>query len=130
MEIGSLADWVNGLATFTAVLTTLFFTFYKNHLQKRKSKNNAIRSILKLSDNLFYLIKTENINEKDVQKLQQYKMFNIYLMVMTFTGNEDITNIIDIGENLLFYLSKGNTLLKPESKFKNEYDILYRKLKR
>lgn len=129
MEIGSLADWFTGCATLTAVLTTLFFTFYRSYKANKKSKKSAIHSILKLAEDLYSIILEENLNKEQVKNSQQYKMFYIYLMVMTFTGSEAATEIVEIGETILDCLSKGNTELSTNSSNFFEYSQLLSLLK-
>jgi hypothetical protein len=110
MEIGDLANWFTGIATFCAVLTTLHLSFF----EKRQAVNNDIvrtkESIKRLSENAIKSIDKELakggiVTEEQIQKTTSYIAFRSWLTVSWSMGKSHTSSYLLIGQDIFDLLS-------------------------
>lgn len=103
MEIGSLAEWVEGLGELLAVSVALFLPYYQQRQENKKKNQRAKQVIISTAGTL--LDQTEIQKSPNFVELQQF--VSIYAVLST---NSKTINIIELGDNILDTIADNNVL--------------------
>ncbi|MFC6324228.1 hypothetical protein [Companilactobacillus baiquanensis] len=103
MEIGSLAEWVAGIAETLAVTVALFLPYY----QKRKSDQNSNQRAKQIiATTTTHLLHQNNIQDNN-SYLELKRFVEIYSVLAT---NERTIRIISQGDFILSIIDNSNNL--------------------
>lgn len=103
MEIGSLAEWVEGLGELLAVSVALFLPYYQQRQDNKKKNQRAKQVITSTTKKLLSLEKIQN--STDYLELQRFVA--IYGVLST---NDNALKIIEVGSNILDIIGTNNVL--------------------
>lgn len=103
MEIGSLAEWVEGLGELLAVSVALFLPYYQQRQENKKKNQRAKQVIISTAGTL--LDQTEIQKSPNFVELQQF--VSIYAVLST---NSKTINIVELGDNILDTIADNNVL--------------------
>ncbi|WP_159721599.1 hypothetical protein [Enterococcus sp. CSURQ0835] len=99
MELGSLAEWVTGLAEFIAVIVALFLPFFRERREKKQTTLHLISIGLKLAHRI--LKEKARAPEQDLTELADFEFFTRYVSTVTIINSEHqvflvLTQIADL----------------------------------
>lgn len=104
MEMGTLADWVTGIATLMAVLTSLFLAYFDGMLKRRRDKVKSKNYIKYSASRLFLQIqnynKDENTSIDKIRKSPEYIMLNTWILINLMLEKSYMTDIVTIAQQL------------------------------
>lgn len=103
MEIGSLAEWVEGLGELLAVSVALFLPYYQQRQENNKKNQRAKQVIISTSGAL--LNQTEIQKSPNYAELQQF--VSIYAVLST---NSKTVQIIELGDEIIDTIGDSNSL--------------------
>lgn len=107
MEIGSLAEWVEGLGELLAVSVALFLPYYQQRKNNRERNQRAKQVIIGTTSSL--LNQTHIQSSLTFEELQ--KFVSIYAVLST---NDKTIKIIDLGDEILEIIGDQNQLTAPQ----------------
>lgn len=105
MEIGSLAEWIEGLGELLAVSVALFLPYYQKHKTNKENNQRAKQVIIGTTQALFKQDKIQSSPNYDELK----KFVAIYSVLAI---NEKTINIIEFGNDILEIIDDHNQLDK------------------
>jgi len=109
MEIGSLAEWVEGCGELLAVSVALFLPYYQQRKANREKNQRAKQVIIGTASALLNQGKIQNsINYKELQQF-----ISIYSVLAT---NSKIITIIELGDDILDTIGDNNELNDDQKK--------------
>ncbi|APU71552.1 hypothetical protein LCR01_05660 [Companilactobacillus crustorum] len=103
MEIGSLAEWVEGFGELLAVSVALFLPYYQQRQDNKKKNQRAKQVITSTAKDLLNLDKIQN--STDYLELRNFVA--IYRVLST---NDKVLKIIEVGSNILDIIGTSNVL--------------------
>ncbi|HCD08110.1 MAG TPA: hypothetical protein DEQ50_07640 [Lactobacillus sp.] len=103
MEIGSLAEWVEGFGELLAVSVALFLPYYQQRQDNKKKNQRAKQVITSTAKDLLNLDKIQN--STDYLELRNFVA--IYRVLST---NGKVLKIIEVGSNILDIIGTSNVL--------------------
>ncbi|MEO1772251.1 hypothetical protein [Candidatus Enterococcus ferrettii] len=110
MELGSLAEWVTGLAELLAVCVALFLPIF---MDRNKRKRASKKLIVVTSNMALRVIQEKEENEgKRVEKLDSYKDFKEFQSVVSIIVDDPVTlSRITAANELLLSIHRDNSNL-------------------
>ncbi|MCF6160910.1 MULTISPECIES: hypothetical protein [Furfurilactobacillus] len=124
MQIGSLADWFTGAATFAAVLTTLLFNFFERRRAAKQSIYRAKTAMARLSLDVIRQVNGLTDSVSDGDSLSAIHTMRIYVFVLTLIGNQQVSELLEASELFLVTANKTAVGKTDKSELKEAYDQL------
>lgn len=103
MELGSLAEWVEGLGELLAVSVALFLPYYQQHKQTKEKNQRAKQVILGTTHTL--LEQTQVAGSTNFKELSGF--VSIYTVLAT---NDKAGEIITLGSDIIDIIDNQATL--------------------
>lgn len=115
MELGSWAEWVTGFAELSAVVTTLFFSFYKDY-QDRKKDTQATLNFLRMMcaeviTSFTRIEQTDNtLTDENKETSKAYTTFRYWVQIRTLIAESDKQRITDTANQILVLFQQCTTV--------------------
>ncbi|HAT55142.1 MAG TPA: hypothetical protein DCW31_07890 [Lactobacillus sp.] len=106
MQIGSLADWFTGAATFAAVITTLLFNFFERRRAAKQSIYRAKTAMARLSLDVIRQVSGVKKTVSNSDSLSSMHTMRIYVFVLTLIGNQPVSELLETSEAFLLAANK------------------------
>ncbi|MQS74894.1 hypothetical protein FHL06_00595 [Lactobacillus halodurans] len=103
MEMGSLAEWVEGLGELLAVCVALFLPYYQACKKKQEKNQRAKQVIIGTSKTILEL--------NNIQKSIEFDELKTFVAVYSvLTTNDATIKIMDLGNEILTIIGDENVL--------------------
>lgn len=108
MQIGSLAEWVTGIAELLAVAGALFLPMIRTRIETKKSMRKNIKMAHAITDNIIHEKKTDPT--VPVSQLHAYKDFRLFINLVEWrTDDENAIVFMETLKRIIFKLDDPNT---------------------
>lgn len=108
MEMGSLAEWVTGLAETLAVVVALFLPIYKERKRRKRTQKKIDHMGYKLAKRV--ILDKQERGDQELSDLSSFKEFERFSSVISIIeDNEDILEYLQNIEDIVSDLEAGQT---------------------